>query len=114
MKKRNNVQLRTLIWGPAIIPCNETVVLYVQYATSEGSGASAHLEPSPFANIYCFNPRLMIVVYSHILSLVFTEISPYETKHNGSSRMGTHCLPMSHKVITQANCFVPIAHAQRE
>ena len=56
----------------------------------------------------------MIVLYSPILSLIFTEISPYETPHNGASGMGMHCLPMSHKVITQANCFIPITHAQRE
>ena len=35
---------------------HETVVRYIQYATSEGSGANAHLEPSPFAYIYYFNP----------------------------------------------------------
>ena len=61
------------------------ISLIYQYATSEGSGATAQLEPSPFANI-------MIVVYSAILSLIFTEISPYETPQNGASGMGMHCL----------------------
>ena len=28
--------------------------------------------------------------------------------------MEMHCLPMSHKVITQANCFIPITNAQWE
>ena len=79
--------------------------LIYRYVTSEGSGATAHLGPSPFANI-------MIVVYSAILSLIFTEISPYETPNNGASGMGMHCLPMSHKVITPTNCFIPITHAQ--
>ena len=63
------------------------ISLIYQYATSdcEGSGATAQLEPSPFANI-------MIVVCSGILSLIFTEISPYETPQNGASGMGMHCL----------------------
>ena len=55
----------------------------------------------------------MIVVYRAILSLIFfTEINPYETPHNGTSEMGMHCLPVPYKVITQANCFIPITHAQ--
>ena len=37
----------------------------------------------------------MIVVYSSILSLIFTEISPHKTPHYGASGMGMHCLPMS-------------------
>ena len=36
-KKENNFQLRTLIWGPGIMPCNETVVLYIKYATRQCS-----------------------------------------------------------------------------
>ena len=63
-----------------------------QYATSEGSGATVHLEPSPFANIY-----------SAILSRIFTEISPFETPITGASRMGMlRCLctiKSSHKLI---------------
>ena len=47
----------------------------------------------------------MVVIYSPILPLILTEISPYETPHNGASGMGMHCLPMSHKVFTQANCW---------
>ena len=43
---------------------------------------------------------------------LFTEISPYETPHNGASGMGMHCVPMSKKVITQTHCFIPIPHAQ--
>ena len=56
----------------------------------------------------------MIVVYQPILSLIFTEISLYETPYYGASGMGMHCLHMSHKVIIQANCFIPITHAQWE
>ena len=32
--------------------------------------------------------------------------------NNGGPGMGMQCLPMSHKVITQANFFIPIALAQ--
>ena len=65
-----------------------------QYATSEGSGATAHLEPLPFANIYylTLNPTVMtIVVYSPLLSLIsffaFAEIGSYdyETPYNGNA-----------------------------
>ena len=46
------------------------------YATSEGSGATAHLEPSPFTNIYRQSRRsLPTHLFYHLL---FTEISPYK------------------------------------
>ena len=87
-----------------------------QYATSKGSGATVHLEPSPFANFYylTLNPSVTtIVIYSPLLSLIFfSEISSNETPHNGGSGMEMHCLLMSHKVIMPANCFIPITHAQ--
>ena len=39
----------------------------------------------------------------------YYSISPYETLHNGASRMGMYCLPMSQNfiVIIQDNCFIP-------
>ena len=53
-KKKTIFSYALLSGGPAIITCHDTVVLYIQYATSKGSDATAHLEPSPFANIYYF------------------------------------------------------------
>ena len=58
----------------------------------------------------------MIFVYSPILSLIFKEISPYETPHNGASGMGMalHCLPMSHKVITLIVSYPLPMHNENE
>ena len=58
-----------------------------QYATNEGSGAAAHLEPSPFANIYRQSRRLSPThLFYHFF---FTEISPYKAPHNEAS--GLEC-----------------------
>ena len=67
--------------------------------------------------ILTISPQVMtIVIYSPLpvssITHFLTEISSYETTHNGASGMGMQCLPLSHKVITQANCFIPITHAQ--
>ena len=55
-----------------------------QYATNEGSGAAAHLEPSPFANIYRQSRRLSPThLFYHLF--FFTEISPYKAPHDRAS-----------------------------
>ena len=51
-------------------------LIITQYVASEGSGATAHLEPSPFANIDYLTvnpPATTIVVYSPHLSLFFLQ-----------------------------------------
>ena len=67
-------------------------------------------------NTLTLNPPVMtIAIYSSLLSLIFfTEISFYETPHNGASVMGMQCLSMSHKAIKQDNCLIPITYMYNE
>ena len=78
-KKRKQFSVTHSFLGPAIIPSHETVVLYIQCVTSEGSDAIAYLEPSPFVKkniILTFStPVTTIVVFSSILSPTFLELS---------------------------------------
>ena len=48
-EKKTVFSYALLSGGPAIIPCHETVVLYIQHATSEGSDATAHLATAQLA-----------------------------------------------------------------